>query len=317
MTDPLISIEDVRAARAAIADRVHVTPTIPAVSLGERFGVSLHLKLESLQRTGSFKARGVLNALRGLDADARRRGVVTLSAGNHGQALAWAASELGIPSVIVMPVGAVPSKVQATRGYGGEVVLTDESLLDTCLSIRDERDLVMIHPFDDPAIIAGQGTVGLEVLEAVPDFAAIVVGVGGGGLVSGVATAVKAERPEVRVIGVEPNGADAMRRSLERGEPVHLDRLDTIADGLAAPFAGRHTLAHVAARVDEIVTVDDGAIREAVEALMMRGRVVAEPAGAAPLAAIATGRIDLAEGDRIVCVVSGGNVAKEFLATLV
>jgi len=317
MTDGLVSIEDVRAARTAIADRVYGTPTILAVSLGERLGLSLHLKLESLQRTGSFKARGVLNALRGLGPAARRRGVVTLSAGNHGQALAWAASELGIPSVVVMPAGAVPSKVEATRGYGGEVVLTEGSLLDTCLSIRDERDLVMIHPFDDPAIIAGQGTVGLEILEAVPDVAAVVVGVGGGGLVSGVATAVKAVRPEVRVIGVEPEGADAMRRSLERGEPVHLDHLDTIADGLAAPFAGRHTLAHVAARVDEIVTVDDGAIREAVEALLMRGRVVAEPAGAAPLAAIATGRIDLAEGDRIVCVVSGGNVAKEFLATLV
>lgn len=313
---PLVELPEVLAAREIVAESIHRTPVHDSAYLGAETGSRVALKLESFQKTGSFKVRGVLNKLHHLTPEERSRGVVSLSAGNHAQALAWGASRLGLAAVVVMPAKAVTSKIEATRGYGGEVVLTEGDLLATCLQIQKERGLSLVHPFDDPLVIAGQGTLGLEVVEQVPDLDLVVVGVGGGGLIAGVATAIDALRPEARIVGVEPEGAAAMTRSLERGEPVRLERLDTVADGLAAPFAGRHTLAHVQARVDEMVTVPDEAIVRAMRTLLERCKVVAEPAAAAPLAALLEGAVVPPPGARVVLVVSGGNVDAERLKAL-
>ena len=238
----------------------------------------------------------------------RRRGLITLSAGNHAQAVAWAAREYGVPATVVMPSRATQAKVDATRGYGGAVLQTDGDLLATALELQRERDLTLVHPFDCPFVIAGQGTLGLEVVEQVPDVETVVVGVGGGGLIAGVAAAVKATRPNARVIGVEPVGAAGMTESLRRGEPVRLDRLDTIADGLAAPFAGRLNYLHVRELVDDMVLVTDDEIIAAIPVLMERCKVMPEPAGAAAVAALLAGKVTLASGSTTVAVVSGGNI---------
>ncbi len=307
MTD-LVTLDDLRAAQRVIAGHVHRTPMTGSTYLGDRAGVRLTLKLELFQKTGSFKPRGVLNRLHHLPAAEKAKGVISLSAGNHAQALAWAAQRSGLAATIVMPATARQSKIDATRGYGAEVVLTDGDLLGTCLALRDERGLTLVHPFDDPYVIAGQGTTGLELLEDVPDVEVVLVSVGGGGLISGVATALKTQRPDLRVIGVEPEGAAAMTQSLARGEPVHLDRLDTVADGLAAPFVGAHNLRHVQAYVDEVVLVSDAEIIAAMGLVMERVKVVAEPAAAASIAALLSGRLDLPRGARVAAILCGGNV---------
>jgi threonine ammonia-lyase medium form len=312
----LIGRDDILAAREVIMGQVHRTPVMGSSYLGRRVNVRLCFKLELFQKTGSFKPRGVLNKLHHLSPQDRQKGVITLSAGNHAQALAWAATQSGIPSTVVMPAASVRSKVEATRSYGGEVVLTEGDLLETCLRVQKERGLTLVHPFDDPMIIAGQGTVGVEILEDVPEVDAVIVGVGGGGLISGIATALKAKKPEVKIIGVEPEGASAMSQSLQRGEPVHLERVDTVADGLAAPFAGQHTLAHVQAYVDDLVVVSDQEIVEAMGLILERCKVVAEPAASSTLAALLSGRVSLPRGSTVVCVLSGGNVDRERLKAL-
>lgn len=309
----LVTLDDIRAARSVVTDHVHRTPIITSSYLSAQTDLDLRFKAELFQKTGSFKPRGVLNKIHHLTNEERDKGVITISAGNHGQALAWGASQVGVAATVVMPENAVRSKVEATRQYGGEVVLTERGLLETMEEIRAERGLMLVHPFDDPHIIAGQGTVGLEVMEDAPDVEAVVVGVGGGGLISGIATAVKGRRPETLVYGVEPEGASAMSQSLERGEVVHLDGVDTVADGLAPPFAGEHTLAHVRARVDEVVIVKDDEILEAMRLILERCKVLAEPAAAAPLAALLTEKLQLPSGARTVCVLSGGNIDSERL----
>lgn len=285
--------------------------------LGERAGARVVLKLELFQKTGSFKPRGVLNTLRQLSADEKSRGVVSLSAGNHAQALAWGASASGVKATIVMPATAPRTKIDATRGYGGEVVLTEGDLLATCLEIQRERQLTLVHPFDDPRVIAGQGTVGLEILEDVDDADVILVACGGGGLISGVAAAIKALRPTARIIGIEPEGASAMTQSVERGEPVRLTTMNTIADGLAAPFAGRHTLAHVQALVDEMLVVTDREIAQALGVLMERCKLFAEPAAGAAIVPLLTGRLTLPPGTTVVPIICGGNVDWERMKGIV
>ncbi len=312
----LVTQDNILAARTVISDRVHRTPMIHSTYLSEQVGGQLYFKLELFQKTGSFKPRGVLNKLYHLSQADKQRGVITLSAGNHAQALAWGATQMGIAATVVMPATAVRSKVEATQSYGGEVILTEGDLLEACLALQKERDLTLVHPFDDPLIIAGQGTVGLEILEDVPDVNVVVVGVGGGGLISGIATALKTQNPAIKVVGVEPVGATAMTESLQRNEPVHLDGVDTVADGLAAPFAGQHTLAHVQAYVDELVMVSDPEIVTAMGLIMERCKVVAEPAAAATLAAVLSGKIDLPQGSKVVCLLSGGNIDRERLRAL-
>lgn len=312
----LVTLAGVVAARDRIAERVHRTPTLPSCYLSDTLGASVLLKMELFQKTGSFKARGALNKLATLGPDERARGVVTLSAGNHAQALAWAARDYGIPATVVMPATAPAGKVDATRGYGGEVVQTDGDLLDTCLTLLDERGLTLVHPFDDAEVIAGQGTVGLEILEDIPDADVIVVPIGGGGLIAGIAAACRALRPSLRIVGVEPEGADVMSRSLANDRPARIPHNDTIADGLAAPFAGDLTFAHVRAQVDEVVRVSDDAIVDAMRRIIERCKVVTEPAGAASVAALLGGQVKLSPGARVVGVLSGGNVSAARLATL-
>ncbi|HVT38862.1 MAG TPA: threonine/serine dehydratase [Gemmatimonadaceae bacterium] len=312
----LVALEDVRAAGRAIAGRVRRTPMMRSTQLSARLGVDLQFKLELFQKTGSFKVRGALNRMLKLSADERRRGVVTISAGNHAQAVAWGAREVGTRALVVMYAGAVKSKVEATRGYGGEVIQSDRDLLDVAHELQEERNLVMVHPFDDPAVIAGAGTVGDEILDDAPEADAILVGVGGGGIVSGIAVAAKARRAGIRVIGVEPEGAAAMRLSLDRGSPQKLERVSTIADGLAAPWAGALTFAHVCGLGIEIVTVPDAAIAESMWLTIERCKVLAEPAAAAGMAALVAGAVSLPQGARAVCVLTGGNVDRERLKSL-
>jgi threonine dehydratase len=317
MTDrTLVTAADIRAAHDVLNGRVRRTPMMHSSQLSNRLGVALHLKLENFQKTGSFKVRGAINRMAGLTADERRRGVVTMSAGNHAQGVALAAREMGTHATIVMQAKAVRSKVEATRTYGGEVILTDGDLVATMESIQRERQLVAVSPFDDPAIIAGAGTVGDEILDDVPHADVILVGVGGGGILSGVAVAVLARRPDIRVIGVEPIGAAAMRLSLDRGSPQKLAKTDTVADGLAAPMAGELTYAHVRQLGLEIVTIPDSAIVDAMWTIVERCKVVAEPAAAAGLAALMSGAVTVAPGASVVCIVTGGNADREKLRSL-
>jgi threonine dehydratase len=312
----LVSLEDIRAARAVIQDRLHRTPVINSNWFGAPSSARVALKLELFQKTGSFKPRGVLNTLATFTPDECARGVISISAGNHAQAVAWGASAIGVRSTIVMPATAVRTKVEATRGYGGEVVQTAGDLFATALEIQRTRNLTLIHPFDDPRIIAGAGTVGLEIAEDVPNVDTVIVACGGGGLIAGVAAAIKALRPAARVIGVEPVGANAMTQSVSKGEPVRLSSTSTIADGLAAPMAGAHNLAHVQALVERIIELEDAEIIAGMRALMERCKLFAEPAGAAAAAAILSGRIDIRPGEQVVAIVSGGNLDLDRLKQL-
>jgi threonine dehydratase len=310
----VVTLDDVRAAAARIAPHVRPTPTLSATSLGEPAGVRLWLKAELFQRTGSFKVRGVFNALLSMTPEERWAGLVSISAGNHAAALAHAATTLGTAATIVMPAHAVPSKIAATEAYGGQVVLTDRPLLEVMHEVQEGRALV--HPFDDERIVAGTGTVGLEVLDAVPDVDLVVVPVGGGGLIAGVATAVKALRPGVRVVGVEPETADVMARSLAAGSPQSQDRPRSVADGLCAPFAGEHTFAVVRDLVDDVVRVSDEQIVDALKLVYARAKLAVEPAAAAPVAALLADRTGATPGARVVAIASGGNIDAATLKSL-
>jgi len=301
-TDAL-SLADIRAAADRIREYVLPTPTVSGEAVA---GVGAWLKAENLQRTGSFKVRGAINAVLQLDAEQRRRGVITLSAGNHGQALAYAAQAFGIPCVVVIRDDAQVTKLQAIRRYGAEIVLTPIGRWQERLEEEQhERDLHLVHPFDDPAVAAGQGTVGLEILEAVPDVRTVIVPVGGGGLIAGVAVAIKQQRSNVRIIGVEPERAPTVSESLAAGHPVSPSRLDTIADGLAAPYTRPFNLTLIQRFVDEVRTVSDEAIIAALTSIVLQAKLVVEPAGAAGVAALAS---DAAIQRPVVIVLTGGNV---------
>ncbi len=288
--------------------------------LGDVAGVHLVLKCENLQKTGSFKVRGALNKLAQLDAASRARGVVTVSAGNHAQALAWAAREAGVAATVVMPDNASSAKVDASRGYGAEVVLFGKSSRDAFAKAREleaERNLTFVHPFDDEAICAGAGTAGLELMEQAPDVDAVVIPIGGGGLISGMLVAIKELNPKVRVYGVEPTGAPSMRMSLDAGRAMQLDSVKTIADGLAAPMAGELNYRIVQRYADDVVLVDDAAIANAVGELLLSTKLLAEPAGAAATAAVLTRAVPLERGERVAVVLSGGNVDLAKLASVI
>ena len=307
----MLDLAAVHSAREKIAGRLHVTPTLSATRIGARVGVQLVLKCENLQKTGSFKVRGVLNKLSRLSEESRKRGVVTVSAGNHAQALAWAAREAGVKATVVMPAAASPAKVDASRGYGAEVVLHGETSIQAFARARElERDRVLtfVHPFDDELVCAGAGTVGLELLEQARDLDVVVIGVGGGGLISGMLVALKESKPSLRVYGVEPVGASSMRQSLDQGHAVHLDSVNTIADGLAAPMAGELNYEIVRRYADDVVLIDDATIAAGARELLFSAKLLAEPAGAAATAAILARAIPLRDGERVAAVVSGGNL---------
>ena len=313
------TIDDIRAAAVRIAPHLHHTPLLGSHSLSELTGYKLSFKCENLQKTGSFKPRGAVNRIATLDPEAADRGIITISAGNHAQGVAYAAARLGIKAVVVMPETAVASKVEATRSYGAECILHGDvhSAFEKLQEVQQDRGLTLVHPFDDPMLIAGQGTVGLELLEkdGAP-FDAVVVGVGGGGLIAGVATALSSLAPETRVFGVEPEGAATMTLALAAGSVVRLDDLNTIADGLAPPFVGELNLAVVEHLVESVVRVTDVEIRYAMALLLERMKLLVEPAGAAALAALMNGKIPVEHGTRVAVILSGGNVDVQRLAEL-
>ncbi len=305
------TLREIEETRQRIAGTVHRTPLFTSATLGARVGARVYLKAESFQKTGSFKARGAYNNIVQLTNDEKRRGVITFSSGNHAQAMAWAARAAGVPATVVMAEGANPTKVAACRGYGAEVLLhgaTATEAFAEMYRLRDERNLTFIHPFDSPRTLAGVGTIGLEILDDLPEVDVVVVGVGGGGLIGGIATAIKQAKPAARLFGVEPAGADAMIRSLAAGHVVHLDRVDTIADGLAPPFVGELPLAVVQRYVEDVVALTDGEIIAGMRFLLERCKVVAEPAGAAATAAVLAGKIPIRPGENVAIIVSGGNV---------
>ena len=314
----MITSDDVDAAMKRIRGRVHETPVLSATRLGNRAGgIRLTLKCESMQRTGSFKARGALNAMTQLSDAERAQGVVTMSAGNHAQALAWAAATVGSHCIAVMPAHASATKVAATKGYGGRVELVGGELIrafERAEQIAAEGR-VMVHPFADPRVVAGQGTVALEILAQSGDLDVVIVPVGGGGLISGVATAIKAARPNVRVIGVEPAGAPTMRTSLDAGSPQTIT-VKTMADGLASPTVGEMNLDVVKRHVDDVVLVSEDEILAAMRDLFVYSKLVVEPAGAAGVAGLLSGKIKLDRGSRVVAIVTGGNVDLDRLKTL-
>ena len=293
-----------------MAPLVHRTPLLSSRQLGERIGATAFLKAENLQRTGSFKPRGATYAVATLPPDVRARGIVTMSAGNAAQAIAYAARAVGTRVTVAMPESAPKTKVEATRGYGAEIVFApDMTKLRALVATTVERTGGhFLHPYDDAAMIAGHGTCALEILEDLPDADLFVVGVGGGGLISGIAVAVAGKRPGARVVGVEPTGANAMRRALDAGAPVPLERIETIADGLAAPIAGRIPFEIVTRLVADVVVVDDAVIAEGLRFLASRARLVAEPAGAAATGALLAGAVRVRPGERVVAIVSGGNI---------
>ncbi len=314
--DLCISLQDIVDARKIIENQIIRTPIIASPILENLTNMELYFKAEVFQKIGSFKLRGVLNKLHHLSEKEKRRGIITASAGNHAQSLAYASSQLGIKTVVVMPKYAAKNKVIATKKYGAEVVKLEntKTIVEKVYKIKEERNLTMVHPFDDPLIIAGQGTIGLEILEdspRVPDN--VIVPVGGGGLISGIAAAIKQSNPTVKIIGVEPFGADAMNQSLIKGTVVSLSEINTIADGLAAPFAGKYTLAHVKKFVDKIVLVSDEEILDAMRLLAEKVKIVTEPAGAAGFAALLADKIQVSREDFTVCVLSGGNVDTNLL----
>ena len=315
--DTLVSLDEIEAAAERIRPIARLTPLVevpwpPVRGPQTDRGARLLLKCENLQPMGAFKIRGAYNMLAQLPAEQRQRGVITYSSGNHGQAVALAAQQLGAPAVIVMPTTAPAVKVEGARGYGAEVTFAGTTSLDRkrrAEQIAAERKLTIIPPFDHPMIIAGQGTVGLEILEQCPDVSTVLVEIGGGGLSSGVATAIKRRAPHVRVVGVEPAGAAKMQTSLAAGAPVTLERTDSIADGLLTIRPGELTFEHVRAFVDEVVTVPDAAMIDAIRWLFRNARLVVEPSGSVTTAALmlGLGHVDGSHGP-VVAIISGGNV---------
>ncbi len=306
----LPTIQDVWRAQDVVRPHVYHTPLLPSRTLGEMTGARVFLKTENLQRSGSYKVRGATYKLSRLTAEERARGVMTASAGNHAQGVAIAAAALGITCTIVMPTTAPLAKITATEGYGARVILSGDSYSDAyerAREIQAEIGATYIHAFDDPDIIAGQGTVGLEILSDLPDVEAIVTSIGGGGLISGIATVIKALKPDVRIYGVEASGAAKMRAALDAGHIVELERVNTIADGISPKACGEYTFSITRDLVDDVITVDDDDIIRAVLLLMERCKLIVEGAGAAGVAALLAGKVPV-KGLRTAVVLSGGNI---------
>jgi threonine dehydratase len=317
-TEPLPSLDDVRRARDRIGGRLHRTPLLSSRTVSEAAGADVHLKAELFQRTGSFKPRGVLNKLATLTDDEKRRGVISISAGNHAQALAYASAVERIDALVVMWETASPMKIAAARGYGATID-TEAPDIPTAFERLDEliaqTGRTLVHPYDDPLVIAGQGTVGLEIVEDLPEAEVVLVPVGGGGLVSGIATAVKSVRPEARVVAVEPERSRALHESLKAGEPVTVEPT-SIADGLNGPYAGANCVRICSELGVESVLVSEEALQHAFRFVYARTKLACEVAGAATTAALLEGRVELDPGQPVAAVVSGGNVAPKTAAAI-
>ena len=305
-----VKFEDVVSAAERLAGVVHRTPVATSSQLDGRFGARLFLKCENLQRTGAFKFRGAFNALSRLDPEERRRGVLTYSSGNHAQAIALAGRLTGVPAMIIMPEDAPQVKLDATAGYGAEIITYDkntETREDLAARVAADRGLPIIPPYDHPDIVAGQGTAGLELLQACPDLDLLLVCCGGGGLLSGCALAARGMSRSLKVIGVEPENADDATRSFRSGSLQTVHNPDTIADGARTPYLGKITFPLVMSHVDDMVTVPDEALLETMRFVWERMKLIIEPTGALALAAVISGSVDV-RGKRVGVLVSGGNV---------
>lgn len=312
-----LEISEIFNAAAVLKDVARRTAIIPAPQLCP--GLDIYLKTENLQLTGSFKLRGAYYKISQLTDEEKSRGVIACSAGNHAQGVALGATHNGIKSLICLPAGAPISKVEATKGYGAEVCLVPGVYDDAyakAMELQKEHGYTFVHPFDDPKVIAGQGTIGLEILEQMPDVQAVVVPIGGGGLISGVAFAIKTLRPDVKVFGVQSSGAPSMAASLKEGKLCHLNDVSTIADGIAVKEPGVNTFEMCNRYVDEVVTVSDDEIAAAILALIEKQKIVAEGAGAVGVAAAMFGKLPI-EGLKTVCLVSGGNIDVNTLSRVI
>jgi threonine dehydratase len=309
----LLSLDDVRRARDTIAGRLHRTPLLSSATLSRRSGGNVFLKAELLQRTGSFKPRGVLTRLASLSEDEKRRGVISISAGNHAQALAYASALEGIDALVVMWQSASPLKIAAARGYGATIDTEAPdipSAFERLDLLIEETGRTLVHPYDDPIVMAGQGTVGLEIVEDLPDVEVVLVQVGGGGLVSGIATAVKGLRPEARVVAIEPEQSRALHESLLAGKPVTVEAR-SLADGLNGPYAGANCVAVCSALGVETALVSEDELKEGFRFMYTRAKLACEVAGAATAAALLAGKVLLERRQTCAAVVSGGNVAPD------
>jgi len=318
ITGSLISLDDVYLARERIGDRLHRTPLLPSATLSKRVGADVRFKAELFQRTGAFKPRGVLNKLATLTDEEKQRGVISISAGNHAQALAYASAVEGINALVVMWQTASPMKITAARGYGATI---DTEAPDIPKAFERLDELIettgrtLVHPYDDPLVMAGQGTVGLELLEDAPQTDVVLVPVGGGGLISGIATAVKGMNPSARIVAVEPEHSPALHESLKAGEPVTVEA-KSIADGLNGPYAGANCVRVCTELGVESVLVTEDALKEAFRFMYSRMKLACEVAGAATAAALLSGAVEIEPGQTVAAVVSGGNVAPKTAAAI-
>lgn len=309
----MITLDDIREAQSNIQGLVHRTPLMKATAIGAQAGVELYLKCENLQKTGSFKPRGQINKIAHLSQAERARGIITVSAGNAAQGCAFAARRVGAKCVVVMPKDAPQAKVDATRGYGAEVVqhgthTTMASMFDKANELQREHGYTFSHPFNDHDVIAGSGSIGMEILSDLPDVDVVLVPIGGGGLISGIASAIKLISPRVKVVGVESVSGPAMQESIKAGHVARIDRGYSIADGIGAPFVGDLTLEICKSNVDSYISVTDAEIIDALKWILQRAKMLVEGAGAASVAGLLSGRAAIPQGSRVVCVLSGGNI---------
>ena len=304
------SLDNFNSVLKRISPYINKTPIISSSSLNDMFDIDIFFKLELMQKTGSFKSRGAINKVLQLSEEERSRGVVAISAGNHAQATSWACSQFGIKSKIIMPHTASQSKIDATESYGGEVILTKEKMMDTCQKLIDEENLSFVHPFDDPDILMGQGTVALEVINEIKNLDYAFVSIGGGGLIAGMACVLKQINPKIKIIGVEPINSNVMTNSIKSGKPEIFDTINnkTIADTLAAPFAGKITFEYVKEYVDDIINVSEDEMIESLRMMIERLKIVPEPSASACFVPIVFNKLNVPSKSKCLVVVCGGNI---------
>ena len=312
------SIDDFNNTLSDINKYIHKTPIVSSSSLNKIYNSNIFFKLELFQKTGSFKTRGAINKLLKLSDLEKDKGVITISAGNHAQAISWACSQFNIKSKIVMPFDASPSKVEATKSYGGEVILTKNNMMDECNDIKEREGLTFVHPFDDIDIILGQGTIGVEIIEKLNNIDYAFISIGGGGLISGIACVLKSINPKIKIIGVEPINSNVMTKSISSNKPETFDTNinKTLADGLAAPFAGNLTFEFVKKYVDEIINVSENEMIESMRVIIERLKVIPEAAASACFVPILKNKLNIKKNANSIIVLCGGNIDLDKLKKL-
>ena len=312
------SIDDFNNTLSDINKYIHKTPIVSSSSLNKIYNTNIFFKLELFQKTGSFKTRGAINKLLKLSDLERDKGVITISAGNHAQAISWACSQFNIKSKIVMPFDASPSKVEATKSYGGEVILTKNNMMDECNDIKEREGLTFVHPFDDIDIILGQGTIGVEIIEKLNNIDYAFISIGGGGLISGIACVLKSINPKIKIIGIEPINSNVMTKSISSNKPETFDTNinKTLADGLAAPFAGNLTFEFVKKYVDDIINVSENEMIESMRVIIERLKVIPEAAASACFVPILKNKLSIKKNTNSIIVLCGGNIDLDKLKKL-